>query len=84
MIRHRMDAVSLVTGLVFAAVAGTYLLAAQAAVDVDARWVLPMAMIGLGLGGVAGAISTARRQRVNMTDDTATTADTDEPTLQSE
>lgn len=61
--RHSLDPVSLVAGLVFAAVAVVYLIAELTNADVDGRWVLPLALIGLGVGGVLGAFSSAARQR---------------------
>ncbi len=78
MTRHPLDAVSLVAGLVFAGVAAAYLIAAHSALDVDARWVLPLALIGLGLGGVVGSINTASRQRRALSDE-PTTDDVEQP-----
>ena len=63
MSRHPFDPVSFVAGLVFVAVAVGYLFEAHSNIDVDGRWVLPLALIGLGIGGVMGALSTAARQR---------------------
>ncbi|MEO8329205.1 MAG: hypothetical protein ABI586_04280 [Candidatus Nanopelagicales bacterium] len=83
MTRHPIDAVSLVAGLVFAAVAVLYVIAEHSTVDIDARWVLPLALIGLGIGGVVGAVSTATRQR-NAASRAVTELDTDEPIPQSE
>jgi hypothetical protein len=80
MTRHPLDAVSLVAGLVFTAVAAAYLIAAHSAVDIDARWVLPLALIGLGLGGVVGSINTASRQRREAAVETATD-DAEQPPL---
>ena len=61
MIRHRLDLTSLICGLVFAAVAVVYLVAENSNLEVDVRWALPLALIGLGVGGVVGAITSARR-----------------------
>jgi uncharacterized membrane protein YfcA len=72
--RHQIDATSLISGLVFAGVALVYLIAENTTLDVDVRWALPLALIGLGIGGVVGAVTSARR----------TTEDADEPVLQSE
>ncbi|MEO8329949.1 MAG: hypothetical protein ABI586_08095 [Candidatus Nanopelagicales bacterium] len=83
MTRHPIDAVSLVAGLVFAAVAVLYVVAAHSAVHIDARWVLPLALIGLGIGGVVGAVSTATRQRTAASR-AITDLDTDELAPQSE
>ncbi len=81
--RHQMDPVSLVAGLVFAAVAGVYLIATQTDTNVDGRWVLPLALIGLGVGGVLGAVNSAARQRISRVDE-PTVADDDELTELSE
>lgn len=83
--RHTLDPVSLVAGLVFAAVAVIYLVQAHTSVDVDGRWVLPLALIGLGVAGVLGALNSAARQRREgpTDDDDATPTsrrDADEPT----
>jgi len=83
MTRHQMDPVSLVAGLVFAAVAAVYLIATQTDMNVDGRWVLPLALIGLGVGGVLGAVNSAARQRTSRIDE-ATAANDDELTEQSE
>jgi uncharacterized membrane protein YfcA len=72
--RHQIDATSLISGLVFAGVALVYLIAENTTLDVDVRWALPLALIGLGIGGVVGAVTSARR--ANEGDD--------EPVLQSE
>lgn len=80
MTRHSFDPVSLVAGLVFAAVAAVYLLEAHTAVNIDGRWVLPLALIGLGIGGVLGALGTAARQRREV--EAVNASDVDEPAAQ--
>jgi len=70
-----------VAGLVFAAVAAVYLIEAHSNVDIDGRWVLPLALIGLGLGGVLGALSTAARQRRESSNPVRNTG-IDEPVVQ--
>jgi len=57
--RHQVDATSLISGLVFAGVALVYLIAENSALEVDVRWALPLALIGLGIGGVVGAVTSA-------------------------
>jgi hypothetical protein len=61
--KHATDFTSLVAGLVFLAIGGAYLVGVMAEVHVEWKWVLPLALIGLGLAGLAGTISQARRQR---------------------
>jgi hypothetical protein len=59
--RHELDVFSLVSGLVFAAVAAVYLVAAATDSEVQGRWVIPLALIGLGIGGLVGSVVRARR-----------------------
>ena len=59
--RHAFDPTSFLAGLVLGAIGLAYLLAEQADWDVDGRWVLPIALIGLGVAGVAGALGGLRR-----------------------
>lgn len=61
--RHAFDPLSFLAGLVLGAIGLAYLLAEQAGWDVDSRWVLPLALIGLGVAGIAGALSGLRRDR---------------------
>jgi hypothetical protein len=61
--RHATDFTSLVAGLVFLAIGAAYLVGMVAEVHVEWKWVLPLALIGLGFAGLAGTISQARRQR---------------------
>ncbi len=60
---HRFDATSLISGLVFGLVATVYLIGEATGSYVDGRWLLPLALIGLGVAGVVGAVTTAARQR---------------------
>lgn len=60
---RRFDVFSLVAGLVFAAVAAVYLCQAAGTLHPDARWVAPLELIGLGAGGLAGAVRARVRQR---------------------
>lgn len=63
MTRHAFDPVSFVAGVVFTAIAALYIVQTQTSFEVDARWVLPLMLIGLGVGGVVGALTTAARER---------------------
>ncbi len=85
--RHAFDPVSMVAGLVFAAVAALYLVSEHSSFNVDGRWVLPLVLIGLGIGGVSGALASASRQRreqgPSAPEDNVSGADVDEPAEQS-
>ena len=63
---HPFDAMSLISGIVFAVVAGVYLTGSATGHHVDGRWLLPLALIGLGVAGVAGAVTSAARQQRAM------------------
>jgi hypothetical protein len=56
--RHDVDVVSLVSGLVFAAIAGAYAIVRATNASFDAHWVFPALFIGLGL--VLGAVAVRR------------------------
>ena len=58
--RHELDLTSLIAGIVLAAIAAAYLLAAATGRSVDGAWVLPVGLIGLGLAGLAGSLRRAR------------------------
>lgn len=61
--RHPFDLTSFIFGTVFGAAAAVYLLADPLAWDIDERWVLPVALIVLGVAGIAGALSNLRSNR---------------------
>ena len=73
--RHPFDAVSFVFGLVFAALAAVYLAAPQLDWDVAGPWLLPGALIALGVAAIAGAVGGLRSGRERQT----LTASTSEP-----
>lgn len=58
--RHPFDLTSFIFGAVFGGAATVYLLADQLAWDIDGRWILPLALITLGVAGIAGAIGGLR------------------------
>ena len=58
--RHAFDMTSFLFGLVLGAAAVGFLLAEQLSWDIDGRWVLPTALILLGIVGIAGAFSGLR------------------------
>ena len=61
--RHPFDMTSFLFGAIFAGAAAAYLVADLSSWDIDGRWVLPVALIALGVAGIAGAISSVRSQR---------------------
>lgn len=59
--RHEPDIASLVTGLVFVAVAAAYLIGEYTNAHVSAGWVLPLGLIGLGVAGLTGSLRRGLR-----------------------
>ena len=58
--RHAFDMTSFLFGIVLGAAAVAFLLADHLSWDVDGRWILPAALILLGVVGIAGAFSGLR------------------------
>ena len=58
--RHDLDLVSLITGAIFALVAGTHLVGAATGDSLDPLWLAPVLLIGLGIAGLAGALRGGR------------------------
>jgi hypothetical protein len=58
--RHPRDAVSLILGLLLVAIAGGFLLTDATDVNLDAHWVWPAVLIGIGMIGLAASVG--RRQ----------------------
>jgi hypothetical protein len=54
--RHAPNWTSLILGITFAAIAIAYLSAAIDDRTLQARWVLPILLIGLGVSGVAATV----------------------------
>ena len=54
--RHELDVFSLVTGLLFVAVAAGHLLDESSQLDFDGRWVVPLVMVAIGVAGLAGLV----------------------------
>ena len=67
--RHPFDITSFLFGLVLGAAAAGFLLAQGFSWDVDGRWVLPTALIILGVAGIAGAVSGLRPGGAQDADD---------------
>ncbi|NHC43965.1 hypothetical protein [Motilibacter aurantiacus] len=59
--RHDLDLAALVMGVVFLAVGVTYAAASLTDEEVRANVVVPAAIVGLGLAGIAAAIRAAVR-----------------------
>lgn len=59
--KHEFDLTSFVAGLVFLAIAGAYLVGAFTSVRIDATWVLPLGLVGLGVAGLAGSLRVGLR-----------------------
>ena len=71
--RHPFDLTSFLFGAVFGGAATVYLLADQLTWDIDGRWILPLALITLGISGIAGAVGGLRSS--SSTDDSSDDAD---------
>lgn len=59
--RHRTDLVSLVAGLVFTTLGVVFLLGELRGLTVEAGWVLPVVLVGLGLCGLAATLRSRGR-----------------------
>ncbi len=53
--RHDLDATSLVAGLVFVVLGLGFLADEVGVADLEARWVWPVLLIGLGVAGLVGS-----------------------------
>ena len=79
--RHELDIASLVGGLVFAGIAVAYLIGAATSVRIDAGWVLPIGLVGLGVAGLGGTLRAGLRgnERPAADDDDEAEAEHAEP-----
>ncbi|MFL6179152.1 MAG: hypothetical protein ACJ74E_04785 [Actinomycetes bacterium] len=75
--RHAFDMTSFLFAIVLGTAAVGFMLAEQLSWDVDGRWVLPTALILLGIVGIAGAFSGLRpnRQSPDSSEEEAEIAD---------
>ena len=73
--RHRFDAFSLIAGAVFLLVAVVYLLQSAGVMHVSPRLVVPLELIGLGAGGLAGVIRQRSRRRAERSEANQASAD---------
>ncbi|PBC79385.1 hypothetical protein BX265_4187 [Streptomyces sp. TLI_235] len=60
--KHRLDPFSLISGVLFTVVATVYLVASLNDRTVNGRIVIPVALIGLGTAGLAGAVAAVARR----------------------
>jgi putative Mn2+ efflux pump MntP len=67
--RHDIDVFALMAGLVFLVLGAGWALNEAAGLDVNARWTVPVLLIGLGVVGLAGSFFS-RRDDVVQDDET--------------
>ncbi len=60
--RHDLDVFSLVSGIVFLAAAAAFLVGAYTDLQVDARVAWSVGLVGVGIAGVAAAVTGGRRE----------------------
>jgi hypothetical protein len=70
--RHELDLTSLIAGLLFVAIAVAYVVGEYTDVSVDGKWVLPAALVGLGIAGLVGGVARTRRSPVDVADEEPT------------
>ena len=62
--RHPADLIALIAGLIFVLIGSAYLMNGNVDFGTGGtQWLLPLALIGLGIAGLAGSIAGARRTR---------------------
>lgn len=66
--KHPLDLFSLISGLLFTGFAIAYIVGAYTDIRLDARLALPLALVGLGLAGLAGAMVAQRRADRQLAD----------------
>ena len=59
--RHEIDVISLVSGLLFAGLGAVFALHALDVFSIDVRAVPAVVLIGLGIGGIAAALTSSAR-----------------------
>lgn len=64
--RHPVDLVSLVAGLLFTALAVGYIADNYSDVDIAPTLVLPLALVVLGIAGLAGSVLAQRRSNRDL------------------
>ena len=76
--RHELDLFSLVAGAVFVAVAAGHLLDEAVGINFDGHWVLPVALVAIGVAGLASLAGRDRAGRRTPVE--AERVETEEPT----
>ena len=64
--QHETDYFSLAAGLLFTVLGVLLAISAGTGWQLDGRWILPVALIALGVGGIATALAAGRRQRAEQ------------------
>jgi hypothetical protein len=59
--KHQLDLLSLVSGLLFAGLAAAYIVGAYTDIRLEAQYAFPIALVTLGLAGLAGSLLGQRR-----------------------
>jgi hypothetical protein len=65
--KHSFDLLSFIAGLLFTGFAVAYVIGAYTDVRVDPRLALPLALVGLGVAGLAGSLLAQRRNDRRLT-----------------
>jgi hypothetical protein len=58
---HPIDLLSLIAGLLFTGLAAAYIVGAYTDIRVGPQYVFPIALVALGLAGLAGSLLAQRR-----------------------
>ena len=66
--RHSFDLVSFIAGLIFIGMAAAYVIGAYTDIRLDPRLGLPLALIGLGLVGLAASLLAQHRSDKALVD----------------
>ena len=72
--RHDPDYFSLAAGLLFTILGVVFVAAALGGWAIDGRWLAPVMLIALGIGGVAASLTASSRQRRVAQEVSASTA----------
>lgn len=59
--RHPFDLLSCIAGLLFTGLAAAYVVGAYTDIRLEARYAFPIALVALGLAGLAGSLLAQRR-----------------------